>query len=162
MAHRPHLGKLARVAQLSEHTKSAIGQREWGVLNLEIGAVALVAMIQKRTKRNLVIRFVPFPPCPSLSVIFMSQNGCLGNFSLAQNCSEFHTTWSYLRPGGGMSIVPWLLIVAILLVHVPVVVVRIVRWESGQVWSLALAAFAISLTCLAFRSTQFDPEQIYV
>ena len=61
-----------------------------------------------------------------------------------------------------MSIVPWLLIVVILIVHVPVVIVRIVRWESGQVWSLALAAFAIGLTSLAYRSTQFDPEQIYV
>jgi hypothetical protein len=61
-----------------------------------------------------------------------------------------------------MSIIPWLLIVAILVVHIPVVIVRIVRWESGQVWSLALAAFAISLTTLAYRSTEFDPQQIYV
>ena len=92
----------------------------------------------------------------------MSQTDCLGNFTSAQHCPEFHATWSYLRPGGGMSIIPWLLVVAILVVHIPVVIVRIVRWESGQVWSLALAAFAITLTTLAYRSTEFDPQQIYV
>src|SRR5208282_5257772 len=85
---------------------------------------------------------------------------CLGNFtSGTQNCS---ISWSYIRPGQGMSIIPCLLVAVLLVIHVPVAIVRIVRWESVQVWSLALAALAIAMTSLAYKSTSYDPQQIYV
>ena len=61
-----------------------------------------------------------------------------------------------------MSIIPCLLVVVLLVIHVPVAIVRIVRWESVQVWSLALAALAIAMTSLAYKSTSYDPQQIYV
>ena len=92
----------------------------------------------------------------------MAQAICPTNFTSIPYCNEFANPRTYIRPGGGMSIMPWLLTVGLLVIHVPVAIVRVIRWESGQVWSLALAALAIVLVSLAYSSTKFNPREIYV
>ena len=68
----------------------------------------------------------------------------------------------YLRPDQGMSVVPWLLIVIILLIHLPVVFLRVFRWESVQILSLGMATFVVTLTCIAYGSTKLAPKYILV
>lgn len=75
-------------------------------------------------------------------------------------CSDFAKI--YLRPDQGMSIMPWLLIVILLTIHLPLVVLRVVRWESVQILSLGMAAFVITLTCVAYGSTKLDPKYILI
>lgn len=74
------------------------------------------------------------------------------------NCTE--TT--YLRPDIAGSILPWPYALAWLLIHVPLVLIRVARWEKVQMLSLFLAAVSIASFTQAYSSTQRRPEEILV
>jgi hypothetical protein len=67
---------------------------------------------------------------------------------------------SYLRPDSGNALIPWVLSSLLLILHLPLVLVRVLRWEKAQIWSLAMATFSIILTCLAYASTELQPDEI--
>ncbi|CAD6577960.1 MAG: hypothetical protein ASARMPREDX12_008575 [Alectoria sarmentosa] len=67
---------------------------------------------------------------------------------------------SYLRPDIGGALVPWVYSIVILLVHIPVVIIRVVKWESVQTWCLGATVFTIAITAQAFASTKFRSEKI--
>lgn len=69
---------------------------------------------------------------------------------------------SYIRPDSGDAFIPWIYSLVLLLVHIPSVVVRIIKFESSQLLSILLAIYSVSLTSLEYKSTMFDPSKIYV
>ena len=69
---------------------------------------------------------------------------------------------SYIRPGSSNSLIPWIYSLVILFLHLPLVVIRVVRWETGQIWALAMATFSVILTIVAYWATGLDPEKILV
>jgi hypothetical protein len=69
---------------------------------------------------------------------------------------------SYLRPDVGGSLLPWLYTVVAIVIHLPVVLVRVARWERVQMISLVLAAFTIILTIQSYISTNLAPEKVLV
>ena len=83
--------------------------------------------------------------CPSLNTL--------------SNCT---VAVSYLRPDEANAIIPWVYSLILLLCHLPLVIIRVVRWETGQMWSLAMATFSVGLTCLAYGSSGLAPEQVLI
>jgi hypothetical protein len=69
---------------------------------------------------------------------------------------------SYLRPGIGIALIPWLYSLILLLLHLPLAFVRIVKWEKGQWFALAMAFFSIALTIQEYTSTHLYAGQIFV
>jgi hypothetical protein len=69
---------------------------------------------------------------------------------------------TYLRPDVGGALLPWLYTVFAILIHLPVAVIRVARWERVQILSLALAAFTIVLTVQSYTSTGLAPDKILV
>ena len=68
---------------------------------------------------------------------------------------------SYLRPGGE-ALQPWAITLIVLIVHLPVVVLRVVKWEIVQTWSFVFTGFTILLYVQAYVSTNFDPGDVLV
>lgn len=60
----------------------------------------------------------------------------------------------------GGALVPWIYSIVILLVHIPVVIIRVVKWEAVQTWCLGATVFTIAITAQAFVSTGFRPDKI--
>ena len=60
----------------------------------------------------------------------------------------------------GGALVPWVYSIVILLVHIPVVIIRVVKWESVQTWCLGATVFTIAITAQAFASTRFRSDKI--
>src|SRR5277367_1104616 len=75
------------------------------------------------------------------------------------NCSIDAT---YIRPDSAISIIPWLYSLVLLIVHLPLILIRVLKWETGQVWSLAMATLSIALTILSFHSTGLAAEKVYI
>ena len=50
--------------------------------------------------------------------------------------------------------------IVILLVHIPVVIIRVVKWEAVQTWCLGATVFTIAVTAQAFSSTDFRSDKI--
>jgi hypothetical protein len=47
-------------------------------------------------------------------------------------------------------------------VHIPTVIVRIVKFENSQLLTILLGIYSVALISLAFSSTSFDPAKIYI
>ena len=69
---------------------------------------------------------------------------------------------SYLRPNTGGALLPWIYTVLIILIHTPIVVIRVVKWEIMQAWSICFAVFTIVVVTQSYVSTQFDPARILI
>ena len=67
---------------------------------------------------------------------------------------------SYLRPDIGGALLPWIYTIIVLLVHIPVVIIRVVKWQTVQIWCLVATVFTIAITAQAYISTDFSPEKI--
>src|SRR5439155_19230550 len=71
------------------------------------------------------------------------------------------TSPSYLRPDL-QSIMPWIYTLIILIVHIPTVLIRVMKWENVQLWCLACTTLTIVVYTQAYISTKFEPEKILV
>ena len=67
---------------------------------------------------------------------------------------------SYLRPDIGGALLPYVYTIIILIAHIPIVVIRVVRWQKVQTWCLAATVLTLAVTIQGFVSTQFAPEKI--
>ncbi|KAI4127719.1 MAG: hypothetical protein LQ347_004487 [Umbilicaria vellea] len=67
---------------------------------------------------------------------------------------------SYLRPDIGGALMPWVYTAVVIIVHIPVVVIRVVRWEAVQTWCMAATLLTIIVTVQAYVSTKFQAEKI--
>ena len=72
------------------------------------------------------------------------------------------TSTSYLRPDTGGALLPWIYTVLIIVIHLPVVIIRVVRWEIVQSWCLVSTLFTVIVYTQAYISTNFDPAKILV
>ena len=50
---------------------------------------------------------------------------------------------SYLRPDTAGALLPWIYTIVILIVHIPVVFIRVARWEAIQYWCLVSTFFTV-------------------
>jgi hypothetical protein len=69
---------------------------------------------------------------------------------------------TYLRPDVGGALLPWLYSGAALLVHLPIVLIRVARWDRVQILSLALATLTIGVTLQSYKSTSLSPDKVLV
>lgn len=68
---------------------------------------------------------------------------------------------SYIRPGG-FSLLPWIYTVIVLTLHIPTVIIRVLRWETTQLWCLACTFLTIIVYIQGDISTGFSEETILV
>ncbi|CRK14493.1 hypothetical protein BN1708_011142 [Verticillium longisporum] len=66
-----------------------------------------------------------------------------------------------LRPDPGGCLLPWPYTLAWILVHLPVTVLRVNRWEKVQTLSILLAFFSVYFTAQAY-TTHLTPDQVMV
>ncbi len=69
---------------------------------------------------------------------------------------------TYLRPGRGNTFMPWMLAAILSVIHAGVLATRITKWDKIQYLCLALAAFSLFFTALAYASTTLSADSIYV
>jgi hypothetical protein len=74
-------------------------------------------------------------------------------------CSE---AASYIRPDIAGSIIPWDLVAALFIVHLPLVLVRVVAWKKGQIVVLIVAFVGAITTTQAYVSTKLHPTKVMV
>ena len=55
---------------------------------------------------------------------------------------------------------PWVYTIVVLVIHIPVVVIRVVRWEIAQNWCLLATFGTIVVQAQAYVSTEFKAEQV--
>jgi hypothetical protein len=72
---------------------------------------------------------------------------------------EFSSVW-YLRPDTGGALLPWAYTIIVIVVHAPTVFVRVVKWEMGQTWCLAITLFTVVTYTQAYISTRLNSEQV--
>ena len=67
---------------------------------------------------------------------------------------------TYLRPSEGIAVIPWWYGTILLLPHLPLLYLRIMKWQKGWWLALAMAIFDLSLTVVSYGST--DQEEVFV
>ncbi len=78
------------------------------------------------------------------------------------NALHNFTGTSYLRPDTGGALIPWIHTVVVTIIHLPVVIIRVVRWEIVQFWCLVFTFITTVVYPQAAPSTQFDPAKVLV
>lgn len=56
----------------------------------------------------------------------------------------------------------WIHTVVVIIIHLPVVIIRVLRWEMVQFWCLVFTFFTVVVYTQAALSTQFDPAKVLV
>lgn len=69
---------------------------------------------------------------------------------------------TYIRADEAGALLPWLYTLILLLVHLPVAIIRVKKWERVQMLSLFLAVTAVALKTQQFASTGLAPDKILV
>ncbi|MCJ1384443.1 hypothetical protein MMC17_007559 [Xylographa soralifera] len=67
---------------------------------------------------------------------------------------------SYLRPDIGGALLPYVYTIIVIIIHLPVVIIRVVRWQKVQTWSLAATVMTLAVTIQGYASTGFAPERV--
>ena len=80
--------------------------------------------------------------CPGLSNVTVPGSNITWGEALSHAYGSSVT--SYFRPDTGVALLPWIYTTIILIYHIPVLLVRVVRWQAAQSWCLA-ATFLLSL-----------------
>jgi hypothetical protein len=69
---------------------------------------------------------------------------------------------NYIRPNVGGALMPWLFTALQIVVHIPVVILRVARWEDVQTLSIVLAAFNVAIISQAYAATNLTAEHVLV
>ena len=102
-----------------------------------------------------------------MSFCSQSPNATIGNTDITWAQAESNaihnlSTVAYLRPDTAGALLPWVYTIVILIVHIPVVLVRVVRWQTVQYWCLVSTFFTIVLYAQAYISTRFESSKVLV
>ncbi|KAL9595104.1 MAG: hypothetical protein Q9219_006647 [cf. Caloplaca sp. 3 TL-2023] len=97
--------------------------------------------------------------CPHLINATVPKASFTWGEALDNRISNMPTT-NYFRPDIGIALMPWVYTVIVIVVHLPMVLVRVTRWEIVQVWSIIFTLFTVIIVIQAYVSTRFDPAQI--
>ena len=78
-----------------------------------------------------------------------------------QNCS---IPTSYIRPDEGVAVMPWVGSSVLFAAHIVSSINRVFlkTYDRSQLLAIVLATYAVSITILAYQSTRFDPQKIYI
>lgn len=103
----------------------------------------------------------------ALGLCSQALNATIGNTNItwAQAVSNTITTLaatSYLRPDSGGALLPWVYTIGLIILHIPVVCIRVSRWEAVHYWCLASTFFTIVIYTQAYISAQFDAGKVLV
>lgn len=79
---------------------------------------------------------------------------------IAANPIQHFNGSSYIRPDIGGALLPWVYSIVVLVVHIPVVVIRVVRWETVQNWCLAGTLLTVIITAQGYASTGFQAKMV--
>ncbi len=82
--------------------------------------------------------------------------------SVDRSALKSFTITSYLRPDTGAALLPWVYTMIAIIVHLPVVVVRVTRWDIVQTWCIVSTLFVVIVYVQAYISTNFAASQILV
>ncbi|KIL93689.1 hypothetical protein FAVG1_02249 [Fusarium avenaceum] len=107
----------------------------------------------------------------------MNRNACLDNTTqvgppqMGLTVADFYAAWtrsqpcvelsSYIRPDDAGSILPWPYTLAWFLIHFPVTLIRVHRWERVQALSIILAIITIWFQLQAYTNS-IHPESVLV
>lgn len=105
-----------------------------------------------------IASFLDLCPLDSNATVSPASNITWGQ-ATAGSIRQFGAS-SYIRPDIGGALLPWIYTVLVLLVHIPVVIIRVVKWEAVQTWCLAATLFTIAITIQAYASTGFSSQKI--
>ncbi|KAL9623293.1 MAG: hypothetical protein Q9160_002400 [Pyrenula sp. 1 TL-2023] len=72
------------------------------------------------------------------------------------------TDTTYLRPDTAGALLPWMYAVIVIVVHIPTVLIRVVKWERVQTLCLVLTFFTAVVYVQAYVSTKFEASKILV
>jgi hypothetical protein len=75
-----------------------------------------------------------------------------------QNCGDV----SYLRPDIGGAVIPWAYSILLIMIHLPTVIIRFVRWETSQSWCILLTLFSVFIYLQAYISTGLAADKVFV
>ena len=100
-------------------------------------------------------------------------DGCpyLANLTVGNSSFTWSQAWanklnvtvpSYFRPDTGSTLLPWAYTMLVVIVHLPMVIIRVMRWENVQIWCLVSTSFVVLGYIQAYVSTEFDPAKILV
>ena len=83
--------------------------------------------------------------------------------NILNNLTTSHTApVSYLRPDTAGALLPWIYTIVILIIHIPVVIIRVVRWGAVQYWCLVSTFITVVTYAQAYISTRFDAAKVLV
>ena len=97
--------------------------------------------------------------CPLNSTALISNTNYTWGSVLNLTIRDLGTS-SYLRPDIGGALLPWIYTIIVIIVHVPIVVIRVVRWQKVQTWCLAATLLTLAVTAQGYYTTKFAPEMI--
>ncbi|KAH8682814.1 hypothetical protein BGZ60DRAFT_205808 [Tricladium varicosporioides] len=69
---------------------------------------------------------------------------------------------SSLRPNIGGALLPFIFVIIQIIVHLPVIIARVARWEDVQTLSIFLAIFNVAIVAQGYTSTNMAPEHVLV
>ena len=105
-----------------------------------------------------------------MNICWQSSNMIIGSSNItwaqagsnALNNLTTPRTVSYLRPDTAGALLPWIYTIIILVIHLPVVVIRVVRWQAVQYWCLVSTLLTVVTYAQAYISTRFDAAKVLV
>lgn len=68
---------------------------------------------------------------------------------------------AYIRPDAE-ALLPWVVTLIVTIVHLPFVVLRVVKWEIVQTWCFVFTGFTLLVYIQAYVSTTFRPGDVLV
>src|SRR5439155_1650478 len=89
----------------------------------------------------------------------------LPNIRFSDLESEFYpncTSVSYLRPDTGGALIPWAYSILLIIIHIPTLMIRFVRWEASQSWTILFTLFTVFIFIQGFQSTQLTADKVFV
>lgn len=104
--------------------------------------------------------------CPNLAqdesipVVANKTSLPLNYFNVTGSTTDCGKT-TYIRPYHGGSLLPWPYTLVLLIIHLPVTIMRVRRWQKVQALSIVLAVISIFVTVQAY-TTQLKPDLVMV
>lgn len=99
--------------------------------------------------------------CPELVNVTIAGTSATWG-SVSRHALPILSIGSYFRPDKGGALLPWIYTIIAIIVHAPVVFLRVTRWDIVQTWCIVATLFTVIVYIQAFISTGFAADKILV
>jgi hypothetical protein len=82
--------------------------------------------------------------------------------SLDRTTLKDFTTTSYFRPDTGAALLPWVYTLVAIIIHLPVLFVRVARWDLVRDWLFLSTSLVILVYVQGYISTRLAADQVLV